>query len=61
MLNDMRGAADQLSRARHDKLMALRALKAAQDALEAAQETLPPLRIARWGLQLACKQLFCCS
>lgn len=38
---------EQMSRARHDKLLALRAYKAADDALAAAQEELPPLKIAK--------------
>lgn len=39
---------EQLARARHDKLLALRAYKAAEDALLEAQEELPPLKIAKW-------------
>lgn len=45
---------EQLSRAKHDKLLALRAYKAAEDALLAAQEELPPLQIAKWVEALSC-------
>lgn len=38
---------EQLARARHEKLLALRSYKAAEEALAATQEELPALRIAR--------------
>lgn len=46
-MSELRGAGEMLSRARHEKLMALRAYKAAEDALAEVKETLPPLRIAK--------------
>lgn len=47
---------DQLSRARHEKLVALRAHKAAEEALAAAREELPALQIARWVLAWLAKR-----
>jgi len=38
---------EQLSRAKHDKLLALRSYKAADDALLVGREELPPLKIAK--------------
>jgi hypothetical protein len=37
----------ECARAKHDKLLALRAYKAAEDAQLEAQEELPPLKIAK--------------
>lgn len=47
LCREVRMHQEQLSRAKHDKLLALRAYKAAEDALLAAQEELPPIRIAK--------------
>jgi hypothetical protein len=48
LCREVRMQQEQLARARHAKLLALRAYKAAEDALLAAQEELPPLKIAKW-------------
>lgn len=47
LCREVRMQQEQLSRAKHDKLLALRAYKAAEDALLEAQEELPPIRIAK--------------
>ena len=47
LCREVRMQQEQLARAKHDKLLALRAYKAAEDALREAQEELPPLKIAR--------------
>lgn len=47
LCREVRGQQEQLSRAKHDKLVALRALRAAEEALNEATETLPSLRIAK--------------
>lgn len=47
LCREVRMQQEQLARAKHDKLLALRAYKAAEDALLEAQEELPPLKIAK--------------
>lgn len=47
VLQELRMQQEQLSSSRHDKLIALRAYKAAEEGLAAAQEELPTLRIAK--------------
>ncbi|WIA38855.1 hypothetical protein OEZ86_002132 [Tetradesmus obliquus] len=47
LASELRSQHELLSNAQHDKLVALRAYKAAEVALAEAQETLPPLKIAR--------------
>ncbi|KAF6250572.1 hypothetical protein COO60DRAFT_798357 [Scenedesmus sp. NREL 46B-D3] len=47
LASELRYQCELSSNSQHDKLMALRAYKAAEVALAAAQETLPPLKISR--------------
>jgi hypothetical protein len=47
LASELRSQSELLSSAQHDKLVALRAYKTAEVVLAAAQETLPPLKIAR--------------
>lgn len=57
LASELRSQHELLSNAQHDKLVALRAYKAAEVALAEAQETLPPLKIARcvnWQAGRAC-------
>lgn len=58
LVSELRGANEMLSRAKHEKLMALRAYKSAEDALAEAKETLPPLKIARYVNMCRCQIIF---
>eukprot|EP00879_Flechtneria_rotunda_P029579 GHRR01032001.1.p1 GENE.GHRR01032001.1~~GHRR01032001.1.p1 ORF type:complete len:421 (+),score=194.98 GHRR01032001.1:227-1489(+) len=47
LLGKMRSQKEMMAIAQHEKLLALRAYKAEEEALAGAQDTIPPLRIAR--------------